>query len=166
MKTDTPTTEGHRWNGGTVRSTPTGPDWVIRDPEPEEPLPPPTPPDAKPEEVEEVGKLVEPRRSCFQSMVERFRERKLVQWTAAYLAMGWLVLQLMDVLSDTWGWPIVAQQAVSLLLGFGTLPALVVAWFHGEKGRQDICATEAAIVAATIMGAVFAVWSLCLGAAA
>jgi hypothetical protein len=97
------------------------------------------------------------------SLLDRLRERKIVQWTVAYFALAWLVLQLMDVLSEIWGWSIKFQQVVSLLLGFGVLPMLVVAWFHGEKGHQDICPMEAAIVAATIMGSVFAVWSFCLG---
>jgi len=109
-----------------------------------------------------------PRRglSCLPRLLQRLRERKVVQWTAGYIGMSWVVLQLMDVLGELWAWSIVAQQAVSLLLGFGILPALVVAWFHGEKGRQDICPMEATIVAASIMGSVFAVWSFCLGATA
>jgi hypothetical protein len=111
-------------------------------------------------------KAKETRRTCFTSFVRHLKERKLVQWTAGYIAMAWVMLQLMDVLSETWGWPRVAQQAVSLLLGYGILPALVVAWFHGEKGRQEICAMEATIVAVSIMGSVFAVWSFCLGVTA
>lgn len=102
-------------------------------------------------------------RSRCPSLLDRLRERKIVQWTVAYLALAWLVLQLMDVLSEIWGWSVKFQQAVSLLLGFGVLPMLVISWFHGEKGHQDICPMEAAIVAATIMGTVFVVWSFCLG---
>ena len=62
-----------------------------------------------------------------------------MQWTVAYLAIAWVVLQLMDILAEIWSWSVFFQQVVSLVLAFGTLPVLVVAWFHGEKGRQEIC---------------------------
>lgn len=97
------------------------------------------------------------------SLLERFRQRKIVQWTLAYLAMGWLVLQLMDILGEMWSWSVLFQQVVSLVLGFGLLPMLVLAWFHGEKGRQEICPLEAALMAATIMGAAFAIWTISMG---
>jgi hypothetical protein len=94
------------------------------------------------------------------SLVERLRRRKVVQWTLAYLAMGWMILQLMDILGEIWSWSIVLQQVVSLVLGFGILPTLIVAWYHGEKGRQEICPLEAALMAATVMGAAFAIWTI------
>ena len=98
-------------------------------------------------------------RGC-TSLFERLRERKIVQWTVAYLAIAWVVLQLMDILAEIWSWSVLFQQVVSLVLAFGILPMLVLAWFHGEKGRQEICSLEAALMAATIMGAAFAVWSI------
>lgn len=113
--------------------------------------------------TQEAARPQETERPRCPSLLDRLRERKIVQWTVAYLALAWLVLQLMDVLSEIWGWSVKFQQAVSLVAGFGVLPMLVVAWFHGEKGHQDICPMEAAIVAATIMGSVFVVWSFCLG---
>lgn len=167
METTTPTTaEDRRWNGSTLKGFPTAPErsnrlCVI-------------PPSAARPRMSYASWLgedqVQPRakaqRSCFTSFVRHLRERKVVQWTAAYIAMAFVILQSMDVVSDAWEWPNVAQQAASLLLGFGILPALVVAWFHGEKGRQEICAMEATIVAVSIMGSVFAVWSFCLGTTA
>ncbi len=95
---------------------------------------------------------------------DRLMDRKLVQWILAYLGIAWLMLQLNDVLSEIWGWPAQFQQAVSLILGLGAVPALVVAWYHGEKGRQEICRTECALVAASIMASVVVVWSFGLGA--
>lgn len=96
------------------------------------------------------------------SLVCRAMDRKLVQWTAAYLTGAWLVLQFIDVLAEIWSVSMVLQQVVSLVLGLGVLPALVVAWYHGEKGRQEICSTECALVAATIMASVVAIWMFCL----
>ena len=96
------------------------------------------------------------------SLADRIMERKVAQWTVAYLAGAWLVLQLIDVLADVWALSILIQQLVSLVLGLGIMPALVVAWYHGEKGKQEVCGTECALMAATIMASVSAVWLFCL----
>ncbi len=94
-------------------------------------------------------------------LLRRLRERQIVQWMLGYLAAAWFLLQAMDVLGEIWMWSLLAQQAISLVLGIGVLPAMVVAWYHGEKGRQRICAMEVTLLAASIMGLVVAVWSYC-----
>lgn len=96
-----------------------------------------------------------------KALVERLKERKVVQWLLAYLAVGWMVLQLNDALGDVWGVPLDLQRAGSLALGLGILPALVVAWYHGEKGRQRVCCTEIGLVCLAL-GVTFAtVWRVC-----
>ena len=87
------------------------------------------------------------------TLFERLRQRKLCRWTLGYLAVAWMLLQLTDVLSDVWSWSLLAQQMVSVVLGLGVLPAVVVAWYHGEKGRQQVCKVEVAILAALILAA-------------
>jgi len=57
-------------------------------------------------------------------------------------------------------WPLTLQKGVSLVLGMGLFPAIVIAWFHGEKGRQDVCALEVAILGTLIACAGIAVWYL------
>lgn len=98
------------------------------------------------------------------SLLDRVMERKVAQWTAAYLAGAWLTLQLMDVLADIWDLSVVVQQIVSLVLGLGVMPALVVAWYHGEKGRQEVCSAECTLIAASIMASMAAIWMFCLTA--
>ena len=78
--------------------------------------------------------------------LDRLRERKCVQWMLAYLALGWLALQLGDVLSEVWSWSPNVLRSVSLVIGLGVLPAAVVSWFHGEQGRQEVCFGEAALL--------------------
>jgi hypothetical protein len=94
-------------------------------------------------------------------LVERLKDRKIVQWLLAYLAVGWMILQLNDVLAEVWGVPLTAQKVISLGLGVGILPAVVVAWYHGEKGRQRVCCTEVGLVGLTIAIALLAVWRVC-----
>jgi hypothetical protein len=45
------------------------------------------------------------RSPLVSSFFARLKERKLVQWTLAYLAGAWVVLQVMDVAADPLGWP-------------------------------------------------------------
>jgi len=77
----------------------------------------------------------------------RLRERKLFQWGVAYLAGAWLLLQVIDLLAGTFHWPDRVQQVATMLLAVGFLAALVLAWYHGERGAQRVVPMELAIFA-------------------
>jgi TolB-like protein len=72
----------------------------------------------------------------------RIRERKLVQWLLAYLATAWLLLEVIGFLAEQFDWPTIVPRSITLLLGVGILGVLVLAWYHGEQGRQRVNATE------------------------
>lgn len=90
------------------------------------------------------------------SLWDRLKERKMVQWTLAYLAGAYGLVQVVDVLADPFGISASAQRAVIVFLGFGFFAALVVAWNHAEKGRQKVTASELAILAMLAVGGVSA----------
>lgn len=56
-------------------------------------------------------------------------------------------MQLTDVLGDRWGINDNMARLIDLVLVVGLLITLVVAWYHGEKGRQSISGPELLIVA-------------------
>jgi len=85
------------------------------------------------------------------SLLDRLRERKVVQWGVAYVVGAWLLLEIVGFLRDTFSWPAVIVRSLTILLGVGLLIALVEAWFHGEKGRQRVRASEAVIVTALLV---------------
>ena len=93
--------------------------------------------------------------------IGRLRDRKLAEWMIAYFAVAWVALQMTEALGEIWAWPIGLQRAITLALGLGALPALVIAWYHGEKGRQRICAVEFCLVGSLVFGSVWLVWRLC-----
>jgi hypothetical protein len=95
------------------------------------------------------------------SPLERIRRTKTVEWMVAYIAMGSLVLQLITVLCDVWSWSNVLQRATSLIVGLGCGPALVVVWYHGEQGRQRVCAAEAVLLLALFVVSGIVVWAVC-----
>ncbi|MFW6084996.1 MAG: hypothetical protein ACODAA_07275, partial [Gemmatimonadota bacterium] len=64
------------------------------------------------------------------------KRRKIVQWALAYLAGAWVVLQLVDILGGQFGWSTGLVRGISVLLAVGFFVTLVLAWYHGEQGRQ------------------------------
>jgi TolB-like protein len=80
------------------------------------------------------------------SFIQRMRDRKVVQWALAYLATAWVLVQAFDLVGQQFGWPTPVLRAFTVLLAFGFLPALVIAWYHGEKGVQQVSREEAALL--------------------
>ncbi|MDX1675688.1 MAG: hypothetical protein R3314_12910 [Longimicrobiales bacterium] len=79
------------------------------------------------------------------------KRRKVVQWTIAYLAGAWLFLDVTSLIGGHMGWPRWIHQALIVLAGAGLPIAVVVAWYHGDKGRQRVSGPEAAMVAALLV---------------
>ena len=80
------------------------------------------------------------------TIIQRLRERKIVQWSLAYLAVAWVLVQAFDLVGQQFGWPNSLLRAFTVLLAFGFLPALVIAWYHGEKGAQKVSRREAVLL--------------------
>lgn len=86
-------------------------------------------------------------------MLSPFGNRKLVQWTVGYLMSAWLVLEATGELSGMFGWPGAVQRTVFVLLVFGMAATLVLAWFHGEQGRQRMSRLEVGLLSALALAA-------------
>lgn len=78
---------------------------------------------------------------------QKLQQRKMAQWAVAYLAGAWVVLQVLELAVDSYGWPrYVMQFAIGMaLLCF--LITLIVAWYHGERGAQKVSGPELLILA-------------------
>ena len=77
----------------------------------------------------------------------RLKQRKLVQWTLAYVAFAFALIQVLDVVAGSYDWPHSAMHVVFGLLALGFVIALVLAWYHGEKGRQRVSGAELLLIA-------------------
>jgi TolB-like protein len=84
------------------------------------------------------------------SLLQRLKERKLFQWALAYLAGAWLVFQGIEVLAEPWSLSQSIIRAIHVLLGIGFVLALVLAWYHGERGRQRASGPELLMIAALL----------------
>src|SRR5690348_16806447 len=79
--------------------------------------------------------------------IARLKQRKLVQWALAYVAFAFALIQVLDVVAESYDWPHSAMHVVFGLLALGLVIALVLAWYHGEKGRQRVSGAELLLIA-------------------
>ena len=79
--------------------------------------------------------------------LQRLKERKLVQWTVAYVAAAFALLQGIDIVAQRFGWPEETMRFVIIALSVGLFVTLVLAWYHGERGTQRVTGTELLILA-------------------
>ena len=77
----------------------------------------------------------------------RLKQRKLVQWTLAYVAAAFALLQGIDIVAQRFGWPEQTMRFVIIALSVGLFVALVLAWYHGERGAQRVTGAELLILA-------------------
>ena len=77
----------------------------------------------------------------------RLKQRKLVQWTLAYVAAAFALLQGIDIIAQRFGWPEQTMGFVIIALSVGLFVTLVLAWYHGERGAQRVTGTELLILA-------------------
>jgi TolB-like protein/Tfp pilus assembly protein PilF len=80
-------------------------------------------------------------------LLERLRQRKLVQWALAYVAFAFALLQGVDIVAQRFAWPESVERGLIVALAVGLLVALVLAWYHGERGVQKVSGTELVILA-------------------
>lgn len=84
-------------------------------------------------------------------LLDRLKQRKLGQWGLAYLAGAWLLLQILSLLADPFAWPDGVLRAATILLAIGFFAALVLAWYHGERGAQRVSSIELLMLAGILV---------------
>jgi len=92
------------------------------------------------------------------SFFDSLKQRKIFQWAVAYLAGAWVLVQLIDVLGARWGVSDSAARVIDVVLIVGFFVTLVVAWYHGDQGKQRVSGPELLIITG-----LFAVGGLALG---
>jgi TolB-like protein len=79
--------------------------------------------------------------------LQRLKQRKLVQWAVAYVAFAFALIQVADVVAGSYGWSHGVMHLLFGLLVLGFVVALLLAWYHGEQGRQRASGTELLLIA-------------------
>lgn len=81
------------------------------------------------------------------AFVARLKQRKLVQWALAYLAGAWVLLQVLGLAVESYHWPDAVMRLAFAVLALGLAVALVLAWYHGERGEQKVSGPELLLIA-------------------
>lgn len=68
----------------------------------------------------------------------------------AYLAGAWAVLQVLDIVGDSYEWPTLVMRITFALIALGFVVTLVLAWYHGQRGEQKVSAVELLILGAVL----------------
>lgn len=98
--------------------------------------------------------------------LQRLKQRKLVQWTVAYIAAVFALLQGIDIVAQRFSWPDWIERALIIASCIGFFVVVVLAWYHGERGAQKVTGTELLILALLLsLGGAF-LWRFSAGAAA
>jgi len=78
---------------------------------------------------------------------QRLKQRKLVQWALAYVAAAFALLQGIDIVAAKFGWPDAVERLLIIAIFVGFFVTLLLAWYHGEQGRQRASGTELLLIA-------------------
>lgn len=82
---------------------------------------------------------------------QELRRRKVAQWSIAYAAAAWGVLQGLQFFTEVFGWPArtVRLATIACIVGFPV--AVVLAWYHGDRGEQRVSVVEFAVLVALLL---------------
>ena len=86
-----------------------------------------------------------------EAFIHAVRKKALVQWALTYLAGAWVLIQVVGFASEELAWPSLISRSVNLLAFAGFFVALVVTWFHGERGRQRIRKSEVLLIGVLLL---------------
>jgi TolB-like protein/Tfp pilus assembly protein PilF len=98
-------------------------------------------------------------------ILQRLKERKLVQWALAYAAAAFALLQGIDIVAQRFGWPESVERLLIIVLAVGFFVTLVLAWYHGEHGAQRVSGTELMILALLLAIGGAILWRFAAGGA-
>lgn len=83
--------------------------------------------------------------------LQRLKERKLVQWALAYLAGAWVLYEVTATVGGHWALPDLFFRGLFVVIFVGFFITLILAWYHGEKGRQRVSGPELLMVATLLV---------------
>ena len=80
------------------------------------------------------------------SLWSEVKQRRITQIVISYLVGGWIAVSVVDQVVDREVLPPVVYEVTFTLFLFGILGALIIGWYHGEKGAQQAPKVEIAML--------------------
>lgn len=94
---------------------------------------------------------------------QRVRERKVVQWTLAYIALAYGLLQGIELVGHAFEWPFSITRIATVVLALGIPVAALLAWYHGDRGQQRVSGAELAILTVLFLIGGTVLWIMARG---
>ena len=92
------------------------------------------------------------------SLWARIRRDKVVEWTLAYVAFGYALLHGVQMLRETFDWPLLVPRLTVFALVLGAPVAVTLAWYHGHRARQRVSGAELSILIALLVAGGGVLW--------
>lgn len=84
---------------------------------------------------------------------KQLRERRLVQIGLSYVAAGWVFVSVVDQFTDRGILSDLVYQVVLIWYLVGIPAALLLGWYHGEKGKQRVSPGEVVLLTVLLLAA-------------
>jgi TolB-like protein/Flp pilus assembly protein TadD len=88
----------------------------------------------------------------------RIREHKIAQWTLAYAAAAYALLDGTKILSEAFDWSHWLLRAVAALLVLGLPLVVTLAWYHGHRALRRVSGPELTIITVLLVIAGAVLW--------
>jgi TolB-like protein len=92
------------------------------------------------------------------SFLARIKRHKVVEWTLAYVAFGYALLHGVQMLRETFEWPLLIPRLTVVGLVLGAPIAVTLAWYHGHRARHRVSGQELSILIALLVVAGSVLW--------
>lgn len=86
-----------------------------------------------------------------KSFFEKLRDRHVLRTAVLYLGAGWVGLEFIGFVVENYGWERVVLDCSLLMIGVGFPIALIISWYHGAGGKQNVPRSEVLMVATLIL---------------
>jgi TolB-like protein len=88
----------------------------------------------------------------------RIKDHKIAQWTLAYAAAAYALLDGTKILSEAFDWPHQVLRIVTVLLIVGLPLVVTLAWFHGHRALKRVSGRELTIITVLLVVAGAVLW--------
>jgi adenylate cyclase len=122
------------------------------DSEPQPSSPEETTPDARP------PRATGPKTPSTDTVWDRIKRHKVVEWTLAYVAFAYAVLHGVQMLRETFEWPLLVPRLTVFVLLVGVPVAVTLAWYHGHRAEHRVSGIELSILIALLVVAGTVLW--------
>jgi serine/threonine-protein kinase len=79
-------------------------------------------------------------------LFQKLRDKHLFRTAFIYLGVAWASMEAIGFFVDNYGWSRTVLDVAVLLVVLGFPAALIIAWYHGERGKQAVQRTEASLL--------------------